>query len=132
MKTVRYYDTPFEAEVARGMLESEGIAAIVQNENMGSVLPLTGAISSMRPYVVVADEDFTRACELLGASDESAPHATTCPECGSDELEFRFSYRDRPLSRLVSIPLIIFLLFAGSCPGNIRRRYYCRKCGSWS
>ncbi len=65
MKTVGYYDTTFEAEVARGKLESEGIEAFVLNENMGSVLPLGGVIRSMRPYLVVADEDMTRACEVL-------------------------------------------------------------------
>jgi hypothetical protein len=66
MKTVGYYDALFEAEMARGLLESEGIEAIVLNENTSSVLPFGDAIASLRPYVVVADEDLERARELLG------------------------------------------------------------------
>ncbi len=50
MRTVGYYDTPFEAEIARGILESEDIEAMIQNENMGSVLPFGGAISSLIPW----------------------------------------------------------------------------------
>ena len=66
MKTAGYYDTPFEAEVARGVLENEGIEAIVLNGNTNNVMPFGNAISSMRPYVVVADDDLSRAREILG------------------------------------------------------------------
>jgi hypothetical protein len=66
MKIVGYYNSTFEAEMVRGLLESEGVEAIVLNENTSSVLPFGDAIASLRPYVVVADDDLERAKEVLG------------------------------------------------------------------
>lgn len=66
MKIIQYYETVFSAEVARGRLESEGIMAVVQNENLGNILPLGGVIQSFRPYLVVNDEDAAQAAEILG------------------------------------------------------------------
>jgi hypothetical protein len=131
MKTVGSYDTPFEAEVARGLLESEGIAAFVQNENTGNVMPFASAIASLRPYVVVDDDDLERAVEVLGQREKRAEGVVRCPDCGSEQADFRFFSRDRPIWRFVSIPLFIFVLLAGGCPGNIRRGWHCRGCGNW-
>ncbi len=61
MKTIAYYDSLSEAEMVRGRLQNEGIDAIVLN----SESPF-GAIAPMKPYVVVADEDLSRAREILG------------------------------------------------------------------
>ncbi len=67
MKTVAYYDTLVAAEMARVRLENEGIEAIVLNQNTSSVMPFGDAIASMRPYIVVADDDLERAREVLEA-----------------------------------------------------------------
>lgn len=40
MKTIRYCNDPFEAQVIRGRLEDAGIPACVVNENINTVLPL--------------------------------------------------------------------------------------------
>ena len=129
MEILKYYDTVFEAEVARGRLESEGITAVVQNETLGSVIPLGSATNSLRPYLAVADEDAVRAAEVLGIFDRQAP-VCACPGCGSEDVVFRFFYKDKPVKAFVHY-LFLPLLLASAYPGNIRRGYHCRKCGNW-
>lgn len=67
MKILHYYDSAFEAEVVKGRLESEGIEAFVQDSLVAGVIPYLQNTTSL-PYVEVADEDFERAVEILGAS----------------------------------------------------------------
>ncbi len=130
MKILRYYDTPFEAEVARGRLESEGVTAIVQNENLGSVIPIMGANQSFKPYLAVREEDLPLAGEILGMNMSKGKEVCQCPECGSEELDFRFFHKDKPMKTLAWLGLLPIFL-ASMHPGNIRRAYYCRKCENW-
>lgn len=130
MKVLRYYDTVFEAEVARGLLESEGILAVVQNENLGSVFPVASVVQSLKPCLTVRDEDVPRAAEVLGLP-APAPDYVKCPECGSEDVAFRYYYKNKlikPMFRFVMLPLL-FVMSAGT--GNIRRNYNCRSCGRW-
>lgn len=130
MEILRYYDTVFEAEVARGRLASEGVTAIVQNENLGNVLPLTGAIQSLKPYLAVREEDLPQAAEILGVQIRDADDVRRCPECGSEDLAFRFFYRDKPMKAFAHLALLpLFLVTMHT--GIIRRAYICRKCGNW-
>ena len=130
MKILRYYDTLFEAEVARGRLESEGITAIVQNENLGSVIPIMGVDWSFKPYLAVRGEDLTQAAEILGISMYDAKEVRRCPECGSEEIDFRFFYKAKPVKAFAWLGLLPLFL-ASMHTGNIRRAYHCRKCGNW-
>lgn len=126
MKIVAYYNTPFEAEVARTKLHSEGIEAVVLNEHMAGVLPVAGGIGSLRPYVATRDEDRERAREVLHVED-APPLPEVCPACGSKDFALRLSYRGRPTRAAWLLPL---LLVAGNS-GAVRRGYYCRSCGGW-
>lgn len=129
MQTLRYYDTAFEAEVARGRLESEGIRAIVQNENLGSVLPYMGANQSLKPYLMVRDEDALQAAAILGIPVRPAA-PSVCPACGSEDIAFRFFYKDKPAKRFMHYVLLPVMIAAGHT-GNIRRGYNCHECGTW-
>jgi hypothetical protein len=130
MEILRYYDTLFEAEVVRSRLESEGVMAIVQNENMGSVIPVMGVVQSFKPYIVVRHEDFMRATEILGINVSEEEKVCQCPDCKSEDIAFRFFCKDKPMKPLVHFIMLPLLLLSVHS-GNIRRAYICRKCGNW-
>ena len=96
MKRVYSASDPADAHLMRGMLESNGIEAIVQGEALWSGrgdLPL-GPESA--PSVWVSDEEFDRARTLISeheraidpnrcancGHDFEQPPPTTCPQCG--------------------------------------------------
>ena len=70
MKVVGKYTSAIAANVAEGMLESEGIPAQILNEH----LPLiTGVMNSdlLSIELVVCDEDYSEAKRLLAASSSA-------------------------------------------------------------
>jgi hypothetical protein len=90
--TIRRYLWPHEAQVARSVLESDGIAAVVQDQHMAQMDWLyVQAIGGLR--LQVSSEDAGRATELLDTLEASAPpppadeDAVACPLCGSLEQE---------------------------------------------
>ncbi len=65
MQTIRSYSSLFQAQTAKAILESEGIAVYLKNEHLSAMHPfygwLTGGID-----LQVAEEDAAAASELLG------------------------------------------------------------------
>ena len=70
MKIVAKYMKPYEAHLAKGMLQAEGIMSEVLNENFP--YPGLGFIPGMEIQLVVNDEDYDRALELINAAAESS------------------------------------------------------------
>ena len=67
--TIGRYSTPWEAHLARTLLESEGIDACVLEERLPAVSLLTGEPSAMS-RVEVHPEDAERALEILAEVEE--------------------------------------------------------------
>ncbi len=68
MKTVGKYNTAFAAELAKGLLESEGIASCIVNEYTTYV----GLTHATEPVELrVADEDYETAVKVLEASSKA-------------------------------------------------------------
>ncbi len=97
MKRVYTAHDPTEAHLVKGLLEAEGIEAIVQGEHL---FPLRGSLpvtSDTNPSVWVAnDMDFNRGRTIAQAYDhgaradrEGAPH-WRCLRCG-ENLEGQFT-----------------------------------------
>ena len=64
MKTLISADGPFQANVIKGRLESEGIAAEVINEDMGTLFPYS--ITDDRGIrIIVHEEDYERAMAII-------------------------------------------------------------------
>lgn len=129
MRIVKYYSDALHANIDREKLEAAGITAVVFNEHTGIVIPLTQSIPSLRPHVVVADEDYDAAMEELGLPKTELPRETVCPRCGSKSVKFGFrggSRLRRFLARFIFFPIAAF---TGSPIGNIYGNYRCRKCG---
>jgi hypothetical protein len=64
---VRRFATEVEAELARAILESNGISAAVLRDDGGGMLPAMSVMSAVR--LVVAPEDADAAHEVLDAGD---------------------------------------------------------------
>lgn len=131
MKKLQIYDTVFEAEVVRGLLESEGITAVVLNEYTGQVLPfanMTGGGLDMSPYIAVANEDFEKACEILQATYADKKKTVVCPECGSDRIAFGFGDMSSGKKILLYGVLLPTSVLSGSPIGKIRMNYHCKEC----
>ena len=80
MKTLISADGPFQANVIKGRLESEGIAAEVINEDMGTLFPYS--ITDDRGIrIIVHEEDYERAMAIITQAYASEQK---CPFCGSE------------------------------------------------
>jgi putative signal transducing protein len=64
---VRRFTTEVEAELARAILESNGIAAAVLRDDAGGMLPAMSVLSAVRLVVATADAEVAR--EVLDAGD---------------------------------------------------------------
>ncbi len=74
--TVGRFYTPWEAHLARTLLESEGIGACVHEERLPGVSLLTGAPTALS-RVEVYPEDVERALEVLATVEEPESHGLT-------------------------------------------------------
>lgn len=131
MKTVKYCSDGFEAHVTKGMLENEGIAACVINENCNCVLPYGTAIREMSVQVTVSDDDFERASNLIEQMQKEqhpAPSESICPKCGSKEITFGFWGSKNLVTKIITAIMLIFSGLAARPIGNLRNHYYCKKC----
>lgn len=80
MKTLISAEGPFQANVIKGRLESEGIAAEVINEDMGTLFPYS--ITDDRGIrIIVHEEDYDRAMAIIA---QTYSRKQKCPFCGSE------------------------------------------------
>ncbi len=104
---VATFALPTEAEMARGLLESNGIQALLRDEGLVGVHPwLSNAVGGVK--VVVPAEDAERAREILGDAGEGS--ASTGPEL-VDPAERRASDADVLATRALNAAGIGLLVF---------------------
>lgn len=70
MRTLTYCENEFEANLIVGRLENEGIKAVVLNNAINNIWPLSKSSWLFSTKVAVNEEDFNRAVVAL-ALDES-------------------------------------------------------------
>lgn len=127
--TVETFSTPWEAQLARARLETEGIDAVIADEHFARLYgPLTSSLGGIR--LKVREEDAPRAAEILQdrhpipeiylVTEEDAAQPR-CPGCKSEHLELERWSRIGILGSwvLLGVPLPI-----------PRRRWICRHCGA--
>lgn len=119
---------PYEAHMAKGILESEGIPAVVIDENTSAIGMYTLAIGGVK--VQVPDEDYDQARKILENGQPTAeippreaPPSDVCPECGSS------SVSTNPFS-LKTAAAFLVSLFAGIPVLSRRTLRVCKKCGA--
>jgi hypothetical protein len=125
--TVGTFAAPWEAHLAQARLASEGIDAMVADENLGSLYggSLVGGVK-----LRVREEEAARAAEVLSQESPIPPIylvteedalAPRCPTCRSEDIRFeRWSRRS----------LVGFWLLLGFPLPILIRRWSCRHCGA--
>ena len=124
MKTVATFREAYQAYLAKGKLEGEGISSIVVDEYVvGINWMYSQAVGGVK--VQVTEADYERASQILkkdytkdlDALDQEGPK-DSCPKCGS------FSISLRPYSRWWLIPSLFF-----EAPIFFRRKKWrCNNC----
>jgi hypothetical protein len=126
VRTVASFREAYQAHLAKGKLETEGISAIVLDEYLvGINWMYSQAIGGVK--VQVPEADYERAHKILEgdyAEDLIAldPERSmdSCPECGSPSISVH------PYSRWWLIPSLLFL-----CPVFFgRKKWNCNSCGA--
>jgi hypothetical protein len=127
MKTVATFLDIQEAHIVKGILESEGIPAVVVDENTTSLILYSPAIGGVR--LQVPDDDYPRAMNVLGygqpatdAPPRKAPSGGVCPKCGASGIS------TNPLSPK-AILAFFASLFAGAPGLSGKKVRVCGKCG---
>lgn len=87
--TVATFLNPTNAHIAKGLLEEEGLDAVILDENMGNILPGLLMISEGGIPLQVREEDAERAKEILARfNDEGeADSEKTEGEAGGESAE---------------------------------------------
>ena len=105
--TIETFTSPWDAHIARGLLESEGIASFVFDEHyVGMEWPMSQALGGVKLKVPVSDVERARVVlrELkegryeAALDEELALERPTCQRCGSIELELFRSGASRLLT----------------------------------
>lgn len=105
--TVASVSTVFEADLLRARLEGEGIRAFIANKNLISMNWLySNALGGVRIDVELHNEHAAREIIALVRAQEFELDPTgdewgSCPECGSNRIEFIEDKRSSFLSWLV-------------------------------
>ena len=119
--TIARYSFPYEARLAKGLLDGHGIPAFVFDEHLITMNWLySNAIGGVR--LLVPEAFVSGAQELLvwNCAAEDNEERYRCPQCGSCNTEMQLS--GKRWAFLVFL-LIQFPLFP------VREFHYCRECG---
>lgn len=114
MKTLISANDPFQANVIKGRLESEGIAAEVINEDMGTLFPYS-ITDDKGIRIIVHEEDYERAAAIIA---QAYAHKQKCPFCGSEN-----TVRTDENIRKTFMEMLRRTL------SGFRRTFSCRSCG---
>ncbi len=118
-------DNTFKANLIKGALENEGIAAFITNENTATVMRgYCGAITDVSIFVDAGDA--ARAADLLERNGMIPERLKYCPCCRSENIEMRIR-KGRRLKALFA-GLVGLLAFAP--PGTEHWEYACKDCGA--
>ncbi|MCW7552334.1 DUF2007 domain-containing protein [Endozoicomonas gorgoniicola] len=119
--TISRYSFPYEAWLARGLLDSQDIPAFVFDEHLITMNWLySNAIGGVRLLVPEVCADSAKELLALESAVEDGEEYYRCQQCGSCDTEIQLSGKRRAF---LVFMLIQFPLFP------VREFYYCRTCG---
>lgn len=109
-----------EANLIKTKLDDSEIFCFLTNENFSSIMPQYFQMLGSGVRVMVNEEDFNDAVEILGLNDKSE---VKCPECNSANISSALG--KGKFKKIITIILSLFIL---SPISNIRVKYICRDC----
>ncbi|MCG6914758.1 DUF2007 domain-containing protein [bacterium BMS3Abin03] len=124
-KLLKTFLNPVDANITKGLLESNGIEAFIFDENTLSVDPiLTTALGGIR--LMVRSSDFENALAIIKEVDKENTKEISslkCPVCGSMDIKIK----NRPNWTYFLIMLLSFVSTPNT--GNTKK-YVCNACGN--
>ena len=125
MKTVKLItcNDAMKAHILQGALENEGIESILHNENFSTLYK--SCVSSIAGVdILVADDDYEKAVQVLRDNQSWPEELTLCPYCGSSDMKFRL----KKGQRLRAVGAAILSMLAAAPPGDNHWEYTCGQC----
>lgn len=126
LMTVARYTYPYEAQIARALLESEGVSAFIADEQTINMQWLySDALGGVR--LQVAEEDLLRARSILQDDRETVlleqegEDRPACPVCGSQNTEYHQIGRRWAFLMFLAIDFPLF---------RVRDGIRCHACGA--
>lgn len=126
--TLTTCNTSFEANLIKGMLESNDIYCFLTNENFSTIMPMYNGMMGAGVQVMIDESDLERAQELIHANQEDVAgeeNKIVCPNCNSANVQFGLGTNKVKKVLVVLMSLFTFIPF-----GNIRNSYYCKDCST--
>jgi hypothetical protein len=112
-----------EANLIKGMLDTNGIRCVVTNEHFSNLMPFYNGLMGAGAQVMIEDIDLKKSQELLlSSSKDTGIH---CPNCNFSDIYFGLGNNKVKKILFVLISLLSWIPFA-----NIKNTYYCRDCGT--
>jgi len=114
-------NSSFEANLMKGVLETNGINCFLTNENFSNLMPHYNGMMGAGIQIMIDENDLGKAQELLIPTSKG--NGIICPDCSSSDVQFGLGTNKIKKIFVVLISLLAFIPF-----GNIRNIYYCRNC----
>ncbi len=118
---LKRFDSPVEANIVKGLLESNEIFCFLQDEHSIGINPLyANALGGIKLMVRVEDE--AQAEEILLASNTEYKAKTVCLQCGSQEVHFVTEKKNKVNWFTVFLSMILV------SPIYVKKKYECSSC----
>lgn len=115
-------DSPVEANVIKGKLESQGVDCFLAHENFASMLPNYSRILGSGVQVMIRESDLQKSTDIL--VNQNAIHLC-CPDCGSTNTKTGLAKLSFKKIVAVAFSLLIAVPFS-----NIKGVTICNDCGA--
>ena len=120
---IKTFNSPIDANIAKGLLESNNIEGILFDENIVYTNPIyTTAVGGVK--LLVRESDYESALKLFNETQKHSDRSNEkleCPQCNSIEVISKYKYN--------WIALLVMLISFSFTPkaGGIKK-YNCKKC----
>lgn len=132
MKTVKLItcNDAMQAHILQGALENEGIESVLHNENFSTLYK--SCVSSIAGVdILVTDDEYEKAVQVLKDNESWPEELTLCPYCGSSDIKFRLKKGKRLRAigaAILSMWASLLALMIGVPPGDNHWEYICKQC----
>jgi len=118
--TLTTCNTSIEANMIKGLLDSEGIESFLTNENFATLMPGYNGMLGSGIQVMIDEVDSERAIEIISKQNIEE---LKCPNCGSENITFGLG--EKKFKKIVVVILSALFVIPFN---NIRNTYYCKNC----
>ena len=120
---LKRFDNSFQANIVKGRLETEGIECFLTNDNLTTLFPQFTNLMGMGIDLMVSEENYEKAIEILNEKKEQSSAMTMCPNCNSENIKKKYSKYNFPKWIVFVFSILVYLPFVHS-----KYTYVCMDC----